>query len=177
MIANTTRHLTSEQMDLLLYAGSAETDRESADHVDSCAVCKAELRELRLSLGAFRATTTALAEKAAMRRPRTNLLPAHPRWGWSSLRTTPAYFALAASLTVAAVLIPFVRHSPKVVEPTQPAAQAARSVADDDALLRDIDQQLDASVPSAMEPLADPAMNSAKKSVGTIKDTNDTNKD
>ncbi|RXH57539.1 hypothetical protein [Granulicella sibirica] len=167
-----TNHLTSEQMDLLLYIGPAEIDQESAGHLRGCSACSKELQELRLSLGAFRATTTALAEKAAMTRPRTNLLPARPVWGWTSFRATPAYFALAAGLTVAAVLVPFVRHSQSVAEPAQPLAQSTRNVADDDALLRDIDQQLDASVPSAMEPLADPAMNSTRKLDATIKDTN-----
>ena len=173
MIANnTTKHLTAEQMDVLLYAGPAETDQESAEHLRICGACSTEFQELRQSLGAFRAVTTALAEKAAMARPRTNLLPARPTWGWSSLRATPAYFALAAGLTVAAVLVPFVRHSHEAQAPLAPTAQAVRSVEADDALLRDIDQQLDASVPTAMEPLADPAVSSNRAADRTIKDTN-----
>jgi hypothetical protein len=172
MIADkNTKHLTSEQMDLMLYAGPEETDREAAEHAQTCAFCKAELNELQQSLGSFRSVTTEISERAALSRPRTNLLPARPVWSRDPFRATPAYFALAASLTVAAVLVPFVRHSPEVQTPVPPKAQMAHSVESDDALLRDIDQQLDASVPSAMEPLADPAMNSTRKSNATIKDT------
>lgn len=165
---NLSQHLTSEQMDGLLFAHDAGRDEAAALHLKACPACSAELAELRSSLGVFREATTELAER---RRPRQNLLSSRPTSARDGFRSVPAYFALAASLAVTAVIVPLVRPLRKPEAPVPIKVSEPAVAPDDDALLMEIDQQLDASVPAVMEPLADPTGNHRKHAAPETTDT------
>jgi hypothetical protein len=157
-----TPHLTQEQIANLLIADPACTGPDANAHLRSCAVCTTELSGLRQSLGEFRDAVTLHAERQAA--------PLHRSVAAANLRTMPQnrhvalWLATAAALVVA-VSAPFglhLRHPaamPVAVLHNQaplPAPAAPHTLESDEALLSSIDQDLSASIPASMEPLADP---------------------
>jgi hypothetical protein len=170
------KHLTAAQIDGLLH-GDAGQDEAVAQHLHRCPLCAAELAELRGSIGLLRTAVTEFAVRGTMARHEGIRLakPIGAR-ATRNLRWTPATLALAASLAVAAGLAPvssLVREHFSAIKAAAPRAVGRtpeHSVADDDALLREIDQQLSTSVPTALEPLADPAANDTTTPNPTKKD-------
>jgi len=155
-------HLTAEEIDGLL--DESLTADGAAAHMRSCVACAGEVAAMREALGCFRQAMTGAAE-AEVRRWE----PVEPAMLWKGngrglkrFWPMPAYFALAATVVLAAVLIPLERPIVRpavvpVVETVAPHAASPASQDSDDALLEEIDQQVSASVPSALEPLEYPA--------------------
>ena len=155
-------HLTTEQLDELL-AGGGRDDR-AARHLRFCAVCAREVAGLRGAIGGLREGLTEMAarDRGSLRAARVERI--------RPVRRVPAYLALAASVAIVAVLVPLGRtvHPPV----TTPDAGTVRSVAADEALLQEIDQQVSASVPAALEPLENPAGTDNANDTNTTKDRN-----
>ena len=156
-----TPHLTHDQLCDLLLAPQQNDARTSTtqDHLRNCYACSAELATLTTSLSGYRETAHAVAQRDFTPLPRTAPTPllAHH----SLLH--PVYWAIAATALVVA-LLPFTtpRH-PSVVQPqpTRATAPVAGTAESDAALLEDINNDLSASVPPPMQPLADPTPSSA----------------
>ena len=159
-----TVHLTHEQLCDLLLAGPAlpsETESQLAlqsdsdivqAHLRACAVCSAELANLRDSLTHFRDASASYArqEFAQSYAQRSSIAPPH------SYLSQPLYWAAAAVLFVAA-LFPITMHQQhSAATSAVKATTAAHQMESDEALLADIDQKVSADVPYPMEPLADP---------------------
>mgnify|MGYP001602170515 CR=1 FL=1 len=156
-----THHLTHEQLcDVLLALpeenGSSAVEAALAgphDHLRNCMTCSAELEGLRESLAFFRQAASSYAEQTYSRpfARKASIAPS-PRY-----RSHVLYWATAAVLALA-VALPLGLHRQHAPLP-QPAAAAAISTQapeSDEALLDGIAQDLSASVPAAMQPLADP---------------------
>jgi hypothetical protein len=161
------RHLTHQQIcDLLLATQpvgtevSAEPQQEAhQQHVDACLICASELSLLRTSVTGFREVSVAIADRALARQTRSTLLPVE-----RNTRTlTPAFFWAATGILFAAVLPLSLFHhnvNPMLKAHTAPTTVATSApsptttVESDEALLEGINQDLSASVPTAMQPLA-----------------------
>jgi hypothetical protein len=156
-----TPHLTHEQLCDVLLASSAPTPEQESfaveaaeDHLRNCPLCSAELQSLRASLSLFRHATHSYAE-AVYARPAINKASIAP-----SPRTIShvRYWAIAALLLVA-VLLPLSLHRQRTSANPQPAVAvivSPQTTESDEALLEGIAQDLSTSVPSPMQPLADP---------------------
>jgi hypothetical protein len=145
------------------------------DHLRACPLCAAELSSLQASLGNFQAATTSFANQELSllrslypnRIPNRINVPATPRPA-IHLYQKPFAWTIAAGLVVAAsigTLVPHgLRHQPAlhtasaVVAAIHPSTPAAES---DQALLEEVDDDLSANVPSAMQPLSDPMSTSS----------------
>ena len=157
-----TPHLSEAQFGELLAApakaaASALTPAEA--HVLTCHQCAAELANLRESLALFREATTSFAIDQLRQMPPV-VLPAR-RVVSPALRSI--VLACAAALVLAAFVPMQVLH-----QRSQEAARRAASAnaapriqhyaaESNEALLDDVDQAASASVPDAMQPLANPA--------------------
>ena len=156
-----THHLTHEQLCDVLLASSAHIPEQESfaveaaeDHLRNCLLCSAELQNLRASLSLFRHATHSYAE-AVYARPAINKASIAP-----SPRTIShvRYWAIAALLLVV-VLLPLSLHRQHASVAPEPAAAAivsSQTTESDEALLEGIAQDLSTSVPSPMQPLADP---------------------
>lgn len=145
-------HLTGAEMDRVLVGDADEAVRV---HLLGCAACAAEVEGVRSAVGLLCSALTEMADAERFRQGSgASLLSFKPV---RPIRRAPAYLALAASLAVVAALVPFGRiaRGPAVKAPAP--VVVAQSVESDEALLNEIDQQLSASVPSALAPLEDPA--------------------
>jgi len=175
------RHLTHQQICDLLFAsqsGAADANLDSEyeahqQHLDACLICASELSLLQTSVSGFRDVSIALADRALARQTRSSLLSTRQ----SSSYFTPAFFWAATGILFAAVLPigllhqdlnPFLK--PHSVAPAATASSVApvHTVESDEALLEDINQDLSASVPSAMQPLADSATDSSTSSTNSL---------
>ncbi len=161
------RHLTHQQIcDLLLATqpvgvdASAEPQQEAQQqHLDACLICASELNLLRTSVIGFRDVSVAIADRAFARQTRSSLLPVE-----RNTRTlTPTFFWAATGILFAAVLPLSLFHqnlNPMLKQHISPptvatsASVPATTVETDEALLEGINQDLSASIPSAMQPLA-----------------------
>jgi len=160
-----TVHLTHEQLCDLLLAGPAlpsETESQLAlqsdsdivqAHLRACAVCSAELANLRDSLTHFRDASASYArqEFAQSYAQRSSIAPPH------SYLSQPLYWAAAVVVFVAA-LFPLSMRRQAVISPATHTATSISTPAaeSDEALLTDIDQMVSTDVPTPMQPLADP---------------------
>jgi hypothetical protein len=171
---NINQHLNHQQICDLLLSGTSETASATPaqqsqelhrEHLHSCLICSSELELLRSSVTGFRALSIVVADRALARRPLTaSSAPLDARRGVRFI--SPAFFWAATSLVFAVVLPlslyrshlnPFLKHGQTpVVVSTTPAAihTVASSALSDEALLESINQDLSASVPSPMQPLA-----------------------
>jgi hypothetical protein len=169
MTPNPAPHLTHEQLcDLILSCSPHPLSSDYAaldEHLRACAVCAEELTRLSSSLTNFREASTAFAQRqlAQIHAQRaanpTSMLPAPHR------RVAPALWltAAAAVLTLAAILSTSVGHrvsTPNLSATATTSAAASTpamsSVESDEAFLEEIDQAISTTVPSPMQPLADP---------------------
>jgi hypothetical protein len=145
------------------------------DHLRACPLCAAELSSLQASLGNFQAATTSFANQElsllrSLYPNRINLRSASsaaPRPA-ARLYHKPFAWAIAAGLVVAASLGTILPHglhrhsalhaASAVVAAIHPSTPAPES---DQALLEEVDDDLAANVPSAMQPLSDPVSTSS----------------
>ncbi len=147
-----TQHLTHEQICDFILDPPPES-APSAAHLAACAHCSAQLATLNASLRHFQEASRSFAEREIARRPIVLTLPRR-----RNIMAMPAYLA-AAALFLGAVFIPLHLHHPAAPPPPSPVAAvpvSAQSTESDEALLEEINQDLSASVPSPMQPLADP---------------------
>jgi anti-sigma factor RsiW len=146
-------HLNHQQFcDLLI---DSTPNAASSAHLASCPECAAEFSTLEASLGLFRQASIQLAEQTIDRRPL--LLPKRRHGRFLSI---PAYIAAAAMLAVV-LFIPLLRsgNDSSIADSGRPAAVTTASASpaeSDEALFDEINQDIAASVPSPMEPLANP---------------------
>jgi hypothetical protein len=181
-----TTHLNHEQLCDLLLAdratdawtlASPELER-SREHVRDCHICADELSSLSQSLTLFRSTADAWAHhewnnqtnQAAFVNRSLRPVPSTPRlFGlFPRLTLRPALWTAAAAVVVLAAVLPITlqRLSNSAGVPgltaTTPAGAAPTSrlatpaTQSDEALLEEINQTLSSSVPTPMQPLADP---------------------
>lgn len=141
------KHLTSEQMDRLL---ASPEERAECMHLQMCGQCYEELRGLEAMFGALRVESAdaALLERGRAVLPRRGVVR-----GW-------AFGAVAAAL-IAVVAVPVaMRHERAtnapvaVAAPADAAKKPAADAMSDEALLNSIQDDLSASEPAALSPLA-----------------------
>lgn len=151
-------HLTEQQFYDLLIAFPGENSpelKQLRDHLSRCPECAAELECLRQPLGDFRSSVTAWAGHHSANRT------------WTRAPHTSSFGTLSAWLLAAAALIllialPFATHHESQTVATVDAthsdtkASAATTTIGDEALLEEVNQTVSSSIPTPMQPLADP---------------------
>ncbi len=156
----TNNHLNHQQLCDLLIDSTPNT--ASSAHLASCPACSAEFSTLESSLGLFRQASIQLAERTIDRRP---LLM--PERRTRRFLAVPAYVGAAALLAVA-IMVPMRSNSPAPVAhnpgPVAVETVAAYSPESDEALFEEINSAITSSVPSPMQPLANPAGTSVQGS-------------
>ena len=127
-------------------------------HLEQCVTCRTEYRRLEGLLGGLRESAT--VQSAAAQR-KAQGLPMIPR----SHGTRKAVWSFATAALAVVVALPFALHQ-RAAEPIQrtaaenvrPAGEAdVMPAISDEALLDGITQDLSASVPSSLAPLANPS--------------------
>jgi hypothetical protein len=177
MTPNPAPHLTHEQLCNLILACSPHplsSDYAALnEHLRACPACTEELTRLSRSLTNFREASTAfaqqqLAEIHAQRAANpSSTLPA-PHWRFAPalwLSGVAAILALAAILTTNTerrITTPNLEANAAIS--TAPSNPAPRSIESDEAFLEEIDQAISTTVPSPMEPLADPTAGRSNRS-------------
>ncbi len=152
------RHLTEEQIYMLLESPEQATETAAGAHLLACGRCHAEFTAIQTSFADFRVATTGLAA-ASVRELlpyRTNSQPSARRFGTRGMALSFATAVLAVGAT-----LPFV-HPSRTASPAAGSAVRGESPESDEALLEGITQDLSTSVPPSLEPLAP---RSDKKSV------------
>ena len=174
-----TPHLTHEQLCDLLLSGhsraawilsSPELDA-ARDHIQRCEVCAEEFATLTASMQLFRSTANAWSSEQWNNGPlaqSSRLKPVASGSRFSGLFPRPMLWAASAALAIA-VAAPLALHyaddagngdTPAGVQSARGRATAMQS---DEALLEEINQTLSSSVPSPMQPLADPTRRASLK--------------
>lgn len=156
---NPTIHLTEQQFYDLLIAFPGEDAPELQhlrDHLLRCPECAAELASLRQPLGDFRSSVTAWADHHSANRSWT------PASHISSFGTLSAWLLAAAAL-ILLIALPFATHHKSAtvanVDSTHAstkASAASSTTIGDEALLEEVNQTVSSSIPTPMQPLADP---------------------
>jgi hypothetical protein len=155
-------HLSEAQFGELLAAPARTADSAltpAEAHVLTCEQCAAELASLRESLSLFREATTSFAIHQLRQMPPV-VLPARPV-------VSPALRSIVLACAAALVLAAFVPMQVLHQRSQEAARRAASANAapriqhyaaeSNEALLDDVDQAASASVPDAMQSLANPA--------------------
>jgi hypothetical protein len=177
-----TNHLNHEQLCDLLLANRADTwplespeIERSREHVRNCHVCADELATLNHSLDLFRSTADAWASHEWHSHQSllqsSSLKPAPVTNGFSAFFAKPVVWATAAAVALFAAALPVTLHYwPDTSKPTSPVAVVRPAdTQSDEALLLEINQTLSSSVPTPMQPLADPTAGSNNQSNATRK--------
>lgn len=173
-----TFHLSHEQLcDLLLEQVPATDTAPAQQHLRDCAQCTSALDSLRQPLTLFGEAATTLAghEYTALPPAVITTLSAGAA---ITLNRRPLAWAVAAVLLCASAL-PFALsrkelHRRPASAPASIAAPTAQPAPElsDEALLDQVDQALDASIPAPMRPLADPTLNQRTPSTAPTERTN-----
>jgi anti-sigma factor RsiW len=159
-------HLTPAQLDALLSPNPAARDAAAEAHLLLCPACAAELANLRDSISLFRqASSNHASRELNSLQPlslptRSLLFPALQPTHW---------FAVAATLLVA--LLPLQTFRARPIQSAPAEAYSALESAEhqsDAALLDDVDREVSASVPTAMQALADPTQSETADSTITL---------
>lgn len=156
-------HLTPQQFCDLLIADPSETTPELEqlrEHLLHCPECTEEVASLHQPLEDFRSSVTAWASRNAA--SRSWMPPARPN-PFSSLS---GWMLVAAALLLLAIL-PIASHhrkSPSIAAhgstgTSATSANTQSSTLGDEALLEEINQTVSSSIPTPMQPLADPTAN------------------
>jgi hypothetical protein len=154
-------HLTDHQLSEVLIASLQESSLHLEilrEHLRDCTVCNDRLISLRRPLTLFRSTTTAWADQTSARRTWTPpLLLARPASSRHLTRwmLTAAALLLAAAIPLALHDHPFTPPHTGVATSSQPHARPSTPIGDE-ALLEEVNQTLSSSIPTPMQPLADP---------------------
>jgi anti-sigma factor RsiW len=173
---NPNQHLNHEQIcDLLLDNATADAAQDAnREHLQDCLICASELELLRASVTNFRSASVIIADRAFARRE------LHPALGSNQPKRparylTPAYFWAATAVLLTAALPlglyhsnlnPFLKHPQPVVVATT-AATKASTLESDEALLEGINQELSASVPLPLQPLASTTSNASAQTTSS----------
>jgi len=164
-----TNHLNHEQLCDLLLASRADawtqTSPElesSREHVRDCHICADELSMLDNSLALFRSTADIWASHEwhshqSLLQSRS-LKPVASTNGLLAFFSRPAIWATAAAVILLAAALPVTLHYLPDASKTAPAVsvRSTDTSQSDEALLEAIDQTLSSTVPTPMQPLADP---------------------
>jgi hypothetical protein len=136
-------HLSNDEFtDHLLGTGQGTT----AEHVQACAECGAEAERVARSLNAFKVW---VHQRAAAEEPKLNVFSFAER---RDKRSFVMWFS--ASAVLALTLIAFALMMSPTQAPKPAVAQSGSQPDADDALLMEVQQDLDRSVPRALEPAA-----------------------
>jgi hypothetical protein len=150
-------HLTEDQFGELLAASSqtALGASRAQAHLLSCEQCAGELASLRQSLSLFRQASTTYANNELRQLPQMPI-PARPPLLFPV--QAQAYWAFAAAAIFLVALLPMQSFRQHALQPQQTVTASGSSVSaeSDDALLKDISQEVSVSVPAPMQALADP---------------------
>lgn len=168
-----TPHLTHDQLcDLLLepsLSSAAAEPSSPAGHLRDCPLCAAELASLRDGLHGFRDTTKAWASHTMASRSWSPSAEISPR------RLFEWQFLWASALLLFAAAIPLTFHyrqahsqSTESVLAEQSSHQQSSQIGDE-ALLEEINQTLSSSVPTPMQPLADPTAGRSSQNNSTTR--------
>jgi hypothetical protein len=162
-----TPHLSHEQLcDIVLARSPHPLSSDFAalqEHLGICPACATELSNLRTSLSIFRDASASFAQQELLRLRTGNRVESRSVHSLRSTALQPIYWAAAAAALLVAAVLPLSLHrqSPPS-SPSTPAVTApAHTTESDEALLNDINQTLSASIPSPMQPLADPTASAA----------------
>jgi hypothetical protein len=168
-----TSHLTHEQLCDLLLSGqsrdawvlsSPELDA-ARDHIQECKACSEEFATLSDSMQLFRSTADSWSSQEWSRKSLVQASTLKPVTSGSRLRglfRQPLLWGASAAALAIAVAIPFTLHRMDNTAgndasiSTPSAYTKAVNTQSDEALLEEINQTLSSSVPSPMQPLADP---------------------
>jgi len=156
---NSIDHLTEEQFYDLVISNPTDSSVEVQhlrDHLLRCPECAAELAFLRQPLADFRSSVTAWADHHSNNRSWTRT--SHP----SSFAMLSAWLLAAAAL-ILVIALPFAAHrKPATIayrhatySDTKPSAASSATIGDE-ALLEEVNQTVSSSIPTPMQPLADP---------------------
>lgn len=167
-----TPHLTHEQLCDLLLSGhsrdawilsSPELDA-ARNHIQTCEACAEEFATLTASMQLFRSTANAWSSQQWSDRllaQSNTLKPVASGSRFGGLFPRPLLWAASAALAIA-IAAPFALHRTDAADSgdasigVQPAHGRSAVMQSDEALLEEINQTLSSSVPSPMQPLADP---------------------
>ena len=153
-------HLSTADLDAALH--STVLDGATAAHLNTCSTCAAELASLRLLFIDLRTSATAVAGHVRTATP-SRSRSINARW-----------FAWASPLAAAAALLFFVLPPHHTAAPPTAATPQLANPAADEKLLLDIQQDVSASVPDAMLPLASTSGKTSASTTGTTRSaTND----
>lgn len=157
-------HLTHQQLCDLLIATPQETSPELKrlrEHLRDCSVCADEFASIRQPLERFHSATTAWASHNAAHRSWT--LAALPASLPFALFRRRAGWLLATATFLVAAAVPFAIHNHSSSNPAPPITTAnsqshsrPTTPIGDEALLEEVNQTLSSSIPTPMQPLADP---------------------
>jgi hypothetical protein len=151
------QHLSEAQFgELLAQPAQVESTGLAEAHLQDCEQCTEELAGLRESLSLLRYASTAYADDQLRRLPP---MPAPARPLLTPV-LRPAYLAIAAALVLAAFLpMQMLWQRSRLTAPPSTSTGTTVQVyatESNEALLNDVDREVSASVPSAMQELADP---------------------
>jgi len=133
-------HLNNEQLTAWLLG---ESDQPTAQHLETCAACSAEADGLRDSVASFRTMIVTAAERDERFWAQQRLLT---RQRVESHHRAPFLrWAAALAMALVAVAALFLLHTP------QPA-QTAKDEAGDEALLQQVDRDIERDYPQALAP-------------------------
>ncbi len=163
-------HLSHEQLcDIVLARSPHPLSSDFAalqEHLSLCPACATELSNLRTSLSIFRDASTSFAQQELLRLRTGNRVESRSVHSLRSTALQPIYWAAAAAALLVAAVLPLSLHRQSPPSPPSAPASAApaHTTESDEALLNDINQTLSASIPSPMQPLADPTASAAATS-------------
>ncbi|RZU42660.1 hypothetical protein [Edaphobacter modestus] len=153
-------HLTHQQLCDLLIATPEETSPQLErlrEHLRDCPACADEFASIRQPLARFHSATTAWAGHNAASRSWT-LPPLPASFPFAPFRRRAGWLLATAALLLAAA-IPFAIRDHSSSNPAHPVTAATSQPSNpigDEALLEEVNQTLSSSIPSPMQPLADP---------------------
>ena len=152
-----THHLSEAQLANALIAGSTDLAANSATqaHLRACPACSAALAELREPLALFRAAASSFAE-----REYEGVQPSISSHPQPTMFFRPAWLAMAA-MALLVLLLSRGMYERRAAPASQSALVQPQTMESDEALLSEINQDIAASVPSPMQPLADPTHRAA----------------
>jgi hypothetical protein len=159
--------LTADQIADLLIADdpNALSLASRQRHLRDCGKCSAEFEQLELAIGGLRdsakfgSAAAYAAVSPSMRSQRTVHYSARPI---APIKTHRGAWAMASAIVILLVTLPFASHRPQpsaqgAGKGTNTSSPAIRAPLTDEALMEGINQDLSVSVPSSLQPLADPA--------------------
>jgi predicted anti-sigma-YlaC factor YlaD len=160
------RHLTDEQLDMLLTGSTNSAKMDAEQHLAACAACRTEYATLTEVLGTFRSAATEASARYTPSRLLLSRAPGSHRPGRMRMMWAAGLVTAAALCTVSVTAL----HKP-TAPATSASTQAPLELSEtqsDDALLQSIDQDLATSIPPSLAPL-ESSTATAEGSTSTLK--------